>query len=125
MTIVDDKLIAEEANRLRSEALQRINADGSMPEEPAKDLGKESTTGASLDYFQLPYGERLKNTLRASPMMLIFFLFPADAHFKGLGRNGALALVFVLFVIQAGYNYYMWKNTEQKAEPRRHLGDGA
>lgn len=114
MIILDDKHIAEEASRLRSMALQRLNADGSKADEPSEDLRKELGTGAALSYFQLPYRERLMNTLRASPMMLIFLLFPADAHFKGLGRNGALSLVFVVFVIQACYNYYKWKRTEQK-----------
>ncbi len=45
--------------------------------------------------------------------MLVFLLFPSDAYFKGLSRNGALCLMFVLFVIQACYNYYKWKSTEQ------------
>jgi hypothetical protein len=112
---LSDREIAEEAARLRSAALERLNGESDTTQTAVKDSSNKYIAGR-LNYFQLPYREKLMSTLRASPMMLLFLLFPSDAHFRGLGRNGALLFVFTVFVIQFGYNYYKWKTTEGQAD---------
>lgn len=119
MSSLGDREIAEEATRLRSAALERLNGESDTVQTHVKDSSNKNIAGG-LNYFQLPYREKLMNTLRASPMMLLFLLFPPDAHFKGFGRNGALLLVFTVFVIQVGYNYYKWKTTEERAGSGKH-----
>jgi hypothetical protein len=112
--ILDDKHIAEEANRLRAEALLGPGAAKRVGK-AREDLPIKPVASSPLNYWQLSYRGKFMRTLYSSPIMLVFLLFPSDAHFKGLSRNGALGLMFVLFVIQACYNYYKWKSTEQSA----------
>ncbi len=119
MSSLSDREIADEAKRLRSAALERLSGESGTAQTPVKDSSNKYIAGG-LNYCQLPYREKLMNTLRASPMMLLFLLFPPDAHFKGLGRNGALLLIFTVFVIQIGYNYYKWKTTEEQADSGKH-----
>lgn len=110
--ILNDKHIAEEANRLRAEALLRPGTTNQVGK-AAQDCPDKPVASPSLNYFQLSYRGKFFRTLYSSPIMLVFLLFPSDTHFKGLSRNSALGLMFVLFVIQACYNYYKWKSTEQ------------
>lgn len=119
MSNLSDKEIAEKAKHLRSAALERLNVESDTAQAPAKDSSNKYLAGG-LNYFQLTYREKMINTLRASPMMLLFLLFPPDAHFIGLGRNGALLLVFTVFIIQIAYNYYKWKTTEEQADSGKH-----
>ena len=119
MNRLSDREIAEEAARLRVAALDPLNSDSGISQSAVKDSSNRYIAGR-VNYFQLPYREKLKSTLRASPMMLLILLFPPDAHFRGLGRSGALLLVFTVFVIQVAYNYYKWKTTEEEADPGKH-----
>jgi len=109
---LDDKHIAEEANRLRTEALLGSGAAKRVGK-ATEDLPIKPVASSPLNYWRLSYRGKFMRTLYSSPIMLVFLLFPSDTHFRGLGRNGALGLFFALFVIQACYNYYKWKSTEQ------------
>jgi hypothetical protein len=116
--ILDDKYIAEEANRLRAEALLRPGATNKAGQ-ATQDWPDKPVASPLLNYFELSYRGKFMRTLYSSPLMLVFLLFPSDAYFRGLSRNGALGLMFVLFVIQACYNYYKWKSTEQGSDTER------
>lgn len=77
--------------------------------------GKEKKDkGFAYNYFRLSYRRKFIRTFTSSWMgvlaiILIFIFSPYSTPF-----NVTITILIVLvFVIQAGYNYYMWKKTEE------------
>ncbi len=76
-------------------------------------MSQKSDKGFKHSYWNLSYRRKFIRTLWITPFLFLFFLLPPEFQLLGLDRNQAIALLFVLLVVQALYNYKKWKSLEQ------------
>ena len=68
--------------------------------------------GFSLIYRKLSYRRKFLRTLWSTPIILLLFLFDEDVSVFGMSRNSFMIFLILLFIVQAVYNYYRWKNDD-------------
>ena len=77
--------------------------------------GKEKVDkGMAINYYRLSYRRKLMRTIYSAPLILLGLVF--IYYFAEWPTPIFLSFcLFILvgFILQAFYNYYKWKNTEQ------------
>jgi hypothetical protein len=96
--------------RLRPIKLVLCDCEALMQEEQRKEE-------FVFSYWKLSYRGKFFRTLWTSPVIFIFFLFPADTVYLGMSRNALFVVACMLLILQLAYNSNKWKTSESTENP--------
>lgn len=77
--------------------------------------------GIDLSYFNLSRKEKIKKTIYLSPLLFLFFLYPAETTFFTIERNWFVGILFSYVFIQVAISFILLKKEE--SELRKKFSD--